>query len=581
MGRRSAFGFLGRYVKKYGGLFILAVLFLSLETFCDLLQPTLMARIIDKGVASKDMQTVMGLGAFMLLVTALGAVGAILRNILANLVSLRFSAELRGDLFRKILGFPFGTADHFETASLVTRLTNDVTQVQNFVSGMMRILLKAPLLCIGSIIMAVLLNPHLAVILYVVVPVVIVLIVLSARMGYPLFASLQTMIDRINGVSREYLAGVRVVKAFNSYEHEAKRFNKANNELSDISIRTFRVLSVFSPLIMLTINAGIVAVLWFGGVGINEGSMQVGQVIAFTNYMTQILGSLMLIAMLFNVFVRAKASAERITEVLVQEAGMTVPAIPTAPSETGCGIEFDHVTFAYGSPPGEPVLRDISFQCTRGEKVGIIGSTGSGKTSLVNLVPRLYDTTSGSVWFQGVDVREMDPAELRSNIALVPQKSVLFTGTILANILWGRKEADRSMVERAARAAQAHEFITSFPNGYNTILGQGGVNLSGGQKQRIAIARALVREPAILILDDSTSAVDAVTENHLWRGIKEYAAEMTCLVITQRIATAISSDRIVVLDEGVIQGIGSHADLLASCPVYKDIYRSQIGDGGA
>lgn len=569
--------FLKKYMKKYWVLFISAVSCLMVEALCDLMQPTIMSKIVDIGVAGKDMNYVLKMGGLMLLVTAIGAGGAVSRNILATLVSQRFGRDLRADLFKKVQTYSFDNMDKFEGASLVTRLTNDVTQVQNFANGLMRIFVKAPLVGIGSIVMAVLLNPQMSVVLFAVVPVVIIIIYSSMKVGYPYFSKVQKALDRVNSVMREYLSGVRVVKAFNRFYYETDRFDKTNEELSGVSIKAMRVMATFGPGIMLAVNFGIVAILFLSGIRVNDGRMHVGQTIAFINYMTQVLFSLMMITNIFMTFVRAKASAERIGEVFEEENSMQEPEKPERVPEIKGRVDFEQVYFSYTGTSGEPVLKNITFSCLPGETVGIIGSTGSGKSSLINLIPRFYDSTSGSIKVNGVDVRKLDTKELREKIAIVPQKSTLFTGTIMDNIKWGKENASIEDVEVAATISEAHNFITSFPEGYATYLGQGGVNLSGGQKQRVSIARALIRKPEILILDDSTSAVDVTTEAKIRDALKNYSRDLTTLIIAQRITSVMSADKIIVLDNGEIAGIGPHEELIQKCEIYKDIFRSQIG----
>ncbi|MCZ8511897.1 ABC transporter ATP-binding protein [Paenibacillus filicis] len=570
--------FLLPYVRKYWKLFCLAVLFLTLEALADLLQPTIMARIIDVGVAARQLDYVLHMGGLMLLITAMGALAASARNILASRVSQKFGAELRLDLFRKIQTLSFNNIDKFERASLVTRLTNDVTQVQNFTNGLMRIFVKAPLLCIGSLIMAVRLNLQLAAVLAVVVPVVGVLIALNMKIGFPRFIKVQKALDQVNGVMREYLSGVRVVKAFNRFDYEVEKFGRTNDEYRSLSTMAMRAMAIFNPLIMLAVNLGIVTVIWLGGLGVSSGYIQVGHIIAFINYMTQILFSLMMISMVLNMFVRAKASAGRIGEVFQEHNEMTWSerVEEEAPAARG-RIDFEDVSFAYEGAAGEPVLRHVTFSCLPGETVGIIGSTGSGKTSLVSLVPRFYDVTAGVVKVNGVDVKETDPRRLREMIAVVPQKTVLFTGTVTENIRWGKDDASLEEIEQAARMAQAHDFIRSVPEGYDAYLGQGGVNFSGGQKQRLSIARALVRQPDVLILDDCTSAVDVATEGRIKEALKQYASGITCLLIAQRITSVMDADKIVVLDQGEVVGLGSHGELMRDCRVYQEIFQSQVG----
>lgn len=574
--------FFGKYIKKYYKGFLSAIAFLTLEAVCDLLQPTIMAGIVDVGVASKEMDYVIKMGGLMLLVTAIGAIGATGRNILASRVSQRFGAELRLDLFKKIQTFSFDNIDKFEGASLVTRLTNDVTQIQNFVNGTMRIFVKAPILCIGSIIMAYRLNFHLALVLVVVIPVIALLIYLNMQLGYPFFTRVQRALDKVNSVMREYLGGVRVVKAFNRFGYEKDRFEAANKSLGEVSTRAMRLQSVFSPGITLTVNLGIASVLWFGGKRVNSGNMHVGQIIAFINYMTQILFSLMIISNVFTMLVRARASADRIGQVFIQENSMKIKDMPMAGAvaDTLGRIDFENVSFSYAGSGGEPVIKNISFTCMPGETLGIIGSTGCGKSSLVNLIPRFYDVITGTVKVDNIDVRDMDPRVLREKIAVVPQKTVLFSGTIMDNIKWGRSKATNIEVEDAARVARAHDFIVSFPEKYGTMLGQGGVNLSGGQKQRISIARALIRRPEILIMDDCTSAVDVTTEGEIREGLRSFSSGLSNIIIAQRITSVLGADKIIVLDDGEMVGYGKHEELMKSCEVYGDIFRSQIGKEG-
>ncbi|KZE50392.1 ABC transporter [Brevibacillus parabrevis] len=572
--------FYQKYIKKYGFVASVSMIFLTVEALCDLLQPTIMSRIIDIGVAQRDLDYVLKTGGLMLLITALGAVAATIRNLLATYVSQNFGAQLRADLFTKVQSLSFDSLNKFDRASLVTRMTNDVNQVQVFVNGMMRIFVKAPLMCIGGLFMATQLNADLAVVLAVVVPIVGLLIFLNLKIGFPFFLKVQQALDKVNGAMREYLSGVRVVKAFNRFDFEVGKFTGANEELQKKSLSAIRVMSVFSPAIMLTVNLGIVAVLWLGGLGVEQGSIQVGHIIAFTNYMTQILFSLMMISLVFNMFVRAKASAGRIGEVFAEENRMSWKETAAGADEAGAEkgrIDFENVSFSYAGTNGQPVLKQVSFTCLPGETVGIIGSTGSGKSSLVGLIPRFYDVTEGTIRVDGQDVRDVEPAKLREKMAIVPQKTTLFTGTVLENIRWGKEDATEEEAIEAARMAQAHEFIAATPEGYQTRVGQGGVNFSGGQKQRLSIARALVKKPDILILDDSTSAVDVATESRIKEALKTYAKGLTCILIAQRITSVMDADKIVVLDNGAVAGIGSHETLLATCQVYQEIFLSQIG----
>ncbi|MBB6636864.1 ABC transporter ATP-binding protein [Cohnella thailandensis] len=570
-------GYRKKYVRRYGKPFTFSFLLVAGEAVCDLLQPALLARMIDEGVSTLQLDTVLRIGGLMLLVTLAGAIMASGRNVVSSRVSQAFGAELRSDLFRKIQTLPMRSLDRFDRASLVTRLTNDVTQVQNFANGMMRIFAKAPILCIGSLIMAVNLNPRLSLVLLIVVPLVAIIIGLNFKVGFPLFSKVQVSLDKLNGGMREYLAGVRVVKAFNRFPEETDKFERSNDEYKGRSQKAMRVMAFFNPSIVLAVNLGIVGILWLGASRVDEGSMQVGHIVAFVNYMTQILFSLMLISMVINMLVRAKVSGGRIADVLtLQESDEWQPNAEDRAVGHG-HIRFQGVSFSYGGPSGEPVLKDIDLDVLPGQTIGIIGSTGSGKSTLVQLIPRFYEATAGRVAMNGVDVRELDPSWIREKVALVPQRPVLFTGTIRDNIRWGNDKATEEEVARSARLSAADGFIRSLPDGYDTKLGQGGVNLSGGQKQRLSIARALIRKPEVLILDDCTSAVDVTTEAAIKESLRQFAQGMTCIMIAQRITSVMDLDQIVVLDHGEIVGKGKHDELLRDCRVYQEIYHSQIG----
>ncbi len=563
-----------KYIDKYWKGFSLAIVCLTVEALCDLMQPTIMSDIVDIGVAYRDADYIIRNGLIMLGITAIGALGASGRNILSGTVSQNFSADLREDLFKKVQGFSFESIDKFERSSLITRLTNDVTQIQNFVNGLMRIAVKAPILCVGSIIMASRLNLRLSVVIFAAISIVAVLIFLNVNIGYPYFIKVQQALDKVNSVMREYLSGVRVVKAFNRSDYENKRFKGFNEELGTLSTRAMRVVSIFSPGINLVINLGIVSVLWIGGIYVNRGTMKVGQIIAFTNYMTQILYSIMIISAVFNTFVRFKASASRISKVFEERSSFSSNNSILNIDKAG-KIEFENVSFAYAN--GHRIIENISFTCIPGETLGIIGATGSGKSTLVSLIPRFYDVTSGIIKIGGVDIKNIDEKILRNKIALVPQETVLFTGSVLENIRWGKEDASLEEVREAAQAAEVDEFISKFPEKYDTKLGQGGVNFSGGQKQRVSIARALIKKPEVLILDDCTSAVDASTEVKIRKKLKKYSDNLTCIIIAQKISSVMSADKIIVLDSGKLVGIGRHEELIKNCQVYKDIFLSQVG----
>lgn len=573
--------YLNKYIKKYWKMFTIAVLCLTVEAACDLLQPTMLSKIVDVGVANKNMDYVLRMSGIMLLIIGIGALAAISRNILSSNVSQKFGAEMRLDLFKKIQSLSFESLNNFEGASLVTRLTNDITQVQNFVNGLMRIFVKAPLLFIGSIIMAIHLNARMTLIIVGIIPVVSFIIYLNMHFGYPYFMKVQKMLDKVNSVMREYLAGVRVVKAFNRFDYEVSRFGKANSDFASASTLAMKVMAVFSPLITLSVNAAIILILWLGGYWVNGGSMHVGEIIAFINYMTQILFALMMITNVFLMFVRSRASLERINEVFEQKNTMETAKNAVKEFSAKGRIDFENVSFSYSKNASDMVIKDVTLKIMPGETVGIIGSTGSGKTSLVNLIPRFYDADCGTVKVDGVNVKNFDIKDLRDKIAVVPQKSLLFTGTVSDNIRWGKEDATDDEIHAAAETAEADGFIKSSPGGYDTVLGQGGVNFSGGQKQRVSIARALIKKPEILILDDCTSAVDVDTESRIRENLKRYAKDTTCIIIAQRITSVMNTDKIIVMDNGRIAGTGTHKELMKSCPIYQDIFNSQIGKAGA
>ena len=567
--------FLYKYFKKYYKMFFLAVGCVMLEVLCDLLQPTLMSIIIDSGISTNDMNMVLKYGFIMIGVSIFGAFIAINRNRFATTVAQDFGAELRLDVFNKIQSFDFDNIDKFERGSLITRLTNDVTNIQNFIYGLMRIFVRAPLLAIGCIIMSIRLDFKMALIVLTIVPIVGGLIYLNLRYGYPYFLKVQRAIDKVNGVIREYLRGVRVVKAFNRFDFEEERFENVNDDLTYKSVASMRFMAVFNPIITLIVNVAIAIIIWSGATRVNLGTIQVGKVVAFTNYMTQLLFALMATSMIFSSLIRAKTSSERINEIFLEENNIKeVKDKKYNYSEKG-NIKFENVTFSYKGLKGDPIIDDISFALEKGMTLGIVGSTGSGKTTLVNLIPRFYDAKSGKILIDGIDIRNYTLEELRAKISIVPQKTVLFSGTIKENIKWGKEDATDDEIVEACKIADADSFISGFNKGYESIVGQGGSNLSGGQKQRIAIARALIKRPEILILDDSTSALDTDTEYRIRKSLKEYSKDMTTILIAQKVSSVINADKIIVLDHGNIVGEGTHDELMSNCEVYKDIYKSQ------
>ena len=568
-----------KFVKPYWKWAALAPLLMILEVAMDLMQPRLVQRIVDEGIARLDLNIVFMTGLLMCGLAMLGALGGMSNGIFTEIVAQGFSADVREMLFRKVQTFSFGNLDELETGQLITRLTNDVTQVQEAIVMILRMLVRAPFLLIGSLIMAVITSPQLAFLPLLMMPFELAAVIWIVNRATPLYTGVQKRLDTLNEVMQENLSGVRVVKAFVRANHEEKRFGKANDDLTNQSIKAGRVVAIMPPFMMLTINLGIIGVLWFGGVQVTQGQMHVGQIIAFVNYLTTTLFSLMMVSQMVIQLARAEASAKRIQEVIDQTPKVQNSTYPRFDVSIQGRVAFENVTFEYPGSEHVDVLKGVNFIAEPGQTVAILGTTGAGKTSLVNLIPRFYDTTSGRITIDGVDIREIDQETLRRNIGVALQEVVLFSGTIRDNIRYGRPDAGDEQVVAAAKAAQAHDFILTFPNGYETELGQRGVNLSGGQKQRIAIARSLLLQPSILILDDSTSAVDVETESRIQDALIGIMKNRTSFVIAQRISTVLNADKIIVLDDGKIAAQGTHRELLTGSPIYREIYESQLGTG--
>jgi ATP-binding cassette subfamily B protein len=570
---------LAKFIKPYWRWVMIAPVLMTLEVAMDLMQPRMVERIVDEGIARLDLNLVLQTGLLMFGLAVIGALGGMSNGIFAELTVQAFGADLRETLFRKVQTFSFGNLDELETGQLITRLTNDVTQVQEALLMILRILVRAPLLLIGSLIMAILTSPQLAFLPLVLMPIELVAVVWIVNKATPLFTVVQEKLDALNQVMQENLAGVRVVKAFVRAQHENKRFGAANTNLTDQSVRAMRTVAIMPAFMMLTMNLGIVAVLWFGGMRVTAGEMQMGQIIAFINYLMTTLFSLMMVSQLVIQLARAEASAKRIQEVLESQPKVQNQPGASMDFKSQGRIAFENVTFNYNGADSDPVLKGVSFVAEPGQTVALLGTTGAGKSSLVHLIPRFYDVTSGCITVDGRDVRDFDLSTLRREIGIALQETVLFSGSIRDNIRYGRPDAPDEEVIAAAQAAQAHEFILSMPDGYDTILGQRGVNLSGGQKQRIAIARALLLKPSILILDDSTSAVDVETETKIQTALETIMKDRTSFVIAQRISTVLNADKILVLDDGQIAAEGTHRELLANSPIYREIYDSQLGNG--
>lgn len=560
------------YIRKHLGSFIAAMIFLCIEATADLLQPTFMGYIVDNGVKDANIGQIMYYGAIMLGIAAVGAFSAVMRNIFSCRTSQYIGKELRGDIYRKVQTLSFENIDRLQPSSIITRITNDVTQIQDFTSSSMRIMIKMPITCIGAITLIIIKTPQQIPVMIVTLILAAIIIVANMKLGYPRFSNLQKKLDKLNNVSREFLTSIRVVKAFNAEGQEQEKFEAASEDLSKASISTMRIMAIFPALINLVVNLGIVVLLWITQ---SQASSEIGQIMAAVNYMTQVLFALSMVSSIFNTAVRAMASSKRVSEIMEEVPAQISPKTPIFPNIRG-EISFEHVHFSYAGSSRES-LNQIDFHIMPGETLGIIGPTGSGKTTLVNLVPRFYDATKGKVLIDGHNINTIDEQTLRTAVAVVPQKALLFTGTILDNLRWGKRDATEEEITRAAKIACADTFVTAMKDGYNTQLGQGGVNLSGGQKQRLSLARALIRNPRILILDDCTSALDASTEATVLNGLRKQAKDTTVLLISQRISTVMRADRILCMENGTVQGLGTHQELLAQCPAYQAIYASQIG----
>lgn len=565
-----------KYIKPYLGSFILAPLLMVTEVFGEVTLPKLMSLIINHGVAEKNVSYILSIGGVMAAVAVLMAVGGIGGAYFAAKASICFSTDLRKDVFDKVQEFSFKNIDDFSTGSLVTRLTNDIQQIQNVVMMSLRTLFRAPGMLIGGLIMAYLMSRQLMVILLVVMPLLLLAIFLLLRTAFPKFMAMQKKIDRLNSSVQEALTNVRVIKSFVREEYEEEKFKAANKDLKEGSLQAMRIVIATMPVMMLAMNLTTLAVVWYGGNLIIGGFMQVGDLTAFTTYIVQILMSLMMVSMVFLQASRALASLKRVREVLDTKVDLTDDsgARKDALVEKG-KVEFKNVSFQYNKNSGEMILKSIDFTVFPGQTVGIIGATGSGKTTLVQLIPRLYDVNRGQVLVDDIDVRDYSLKNLREGVGMVLQKNVLFSGTIEENLLWGDENASMEEIREAARSAQADGFVASFSHGYDTDLGQGGVNVSGGQKQRLCIARALLKKPKILILDDSTSAVDTATEAKIRQCFQTTLKDTTKIIIAQRISSVESADLILVLDEGRIVGQGNHQQLIQSCREYQEIYYSQ------
>lgn len=566
-----------RYLKPYKISIGIILVLLFFQALAELYMPTLMADIVNAGIVKGDISFILRVGGYMLLVAIGGVIFSIIAGFLSAKVATGFGRDLRSKVFTQVEEYTLHEFDKIGTASLITRTTNDITQLQQVLIVIMRMMISAPLMCIGGIIMAVSKDAALSLVFVVVLPVLVVTLLIIASKGIPLFRAMQVKLDKLNLVLRENLTGIRVIRAFNRIKHEQKRFIEANSDLTSTAIKVNIVNASMVPIMMLLMNLTSIVIVWVGSIRVGHGNMQVGDMMAFLQYAMQIMFSLVMTSFLFVMIPRAQVSAVRINEVLDTKSNLNDPQNAVSAGRKMGFLEFDHVTFSY---PGaeQPAISDITFNACPGEITAIIGGTGSGKSTLVNLIPRFYDVDRGRILVDGVDIREMAQASLRAKIGYVPQTAVLFTGTIADNIRYGKADATDEEVRHAAQVAQAAEFIFGIKEGFDAEIAQGGTNVSGGQKQRLSIARALIRRPEIYIFDDSFSALDFKTDAKLRAALKRETADSTVLIVAQRVSTVMDADRIIVLDDGQIAGIGTHRDLMNTCEVYREIVSSQLSE---
>ena len=567
-----------KYIKPYKKEVLLAVSLVFLEVIAEVTMPKLMSKIVNIYLPAKNMNKIIQMGLIMILITVISSAGGILSTWFASKVSQWFCADVKEAAYKKIMGFSAGNIDHFTTSSLITRLTSDINTLQTIIQTFLRLVVRAPILFLGSIFFAVTINKELTMVFVVIFPILVIALAVIIIKSIPMFSQIQLRLDKLNGILRESLTGARVIRAFVREDYENEKFQGANKEYMDISVKANRRTGLVMPVMMFLINAAIIMILWIGGNGVYKGSIQVGDIIAFITYSFQILFSLLLVAFLLMMTSRAKVSGTRLNEILTREESINSTDKNSEYTALHKGIEFEKVYFSYKKDDKES-LKDINFYIKSGESVGIIGGTGSGKTTIISLLIRYYDVSKGSIRFDGTDIREIPLEKLRGSIGLVRQQDTLLAGTIEENIRFGNEKAGFEDIKKAARAAQAEEFIEKMPEKYQTRIGQKGAGLSGGQKQRIYIARALIKEPSVLLLDDSSSALDMKTEARLQNELKQLDFKCTKIIVAQRISSVRELDKIIVLEKGKIAGIGTHDELLRSNTVYKEIYDSQIETG--
>ncbi|NLI12294.1 MAG: ABC transporter ATP-binding protein [Peptococcaceae bacterium] len=566
-----------RFLKPYIWNLFWVIVFLFAQAIAELYLPTLMSEVVNNGMMKGDTGYIWKYGSYMLLVALGSSFCSIVGSYLSSITGMGCGRDIRDSVFSRVESYSLNEFDKIGTASLITRTTNDIIQVQTLLVMGLRFMVFAPIMCVGGIIMAYSKDKQLTLILAVVLPVMLILIGTLATVIVPLFKAMQIKLDKVNLVLRENLTGIRVIRAFNRLASENQRFEAANRDLTDNAIRVNKIMALIQPAMIIIMNLTSIAIIWFGGHRISQNIMQVGAMMAFIQYAMQVMFSIIMVTIMFVMVPRAQASAARINEVLEVEPGIKDPPESIMSDSQRGHVEFRDVTFSY--PGAElPAISNISFNASPGEVTAIIGGTGSGKSTLINLIPRFYDVDSGSVLVDGVDVRQMNQKDLRAKIGFVPQTPVLFSGTVAENIRYGKADATDEEITHAAEVAQASEFITALKDGYESMIAQGGTNLSGGQKQRLSIARALVRKPGIYILDDSFSALDFKTDARLRAGLKKETTTSTVIIVAQRVGTVMDADRIIVLDEGRIVGMGRHKELIVSCNVYREIVSSQLSE---
>lgn len=563
------------YMKGYWFLSFVSIVGMAVEAACELALPKTMAKIVDIGIVNGDNEYIIKMGVYMLILALVGLAGGMTAAKVSSVASQGFAYKIRRAMYENISSFSFKNIDDFSTASLTTRLTNDVTTIQNMVRMILVMLVRAPAMLVISAFYAFSINARLACVILAVLPIILIAVALVMKFGFPMFQKMQKKIDAINAVIQENLIGIRVVKAFVREDHEKEKFKKRNDDLTQMGIKAGTMIVTAMPVVMAVFDAAILIIVWLGGNQVGNGTMQIGDLLSFITYISQVLMSTMMFAMILLQVVRGKACAQRIGEVL--ETKSTVTNKENAIKADGKGtVEFKNVDFKYSEEgSGDLILSNINFKVDSGKVVGIVGSTGCGKSSLVSIIPRLYDVYSGQVLIDGVDVRDYDMESLRDMIGVVLQKNVLFSGTIKENIRWGKEDATDEEIVKACKASCADDFISSFPDGYDTYLAQGGLNLSGGQKQRLCIARAMIKKPKILILDDSTSAVDTATEARIRQSFKNELKDTTVFIIAQRISSVQDADEILVLDDGELKGVGTHEELLKNNEIYQEIVNTQ------